>query len=64
VKLTDRFTVVIPRGLEVTTQNEWDTLDLKRFEARVWLRTNTGHLNPIPRRKAEIIPNFLRLQAD
>ena len=64
MKLTDRFTVVIPRGLEVTTQNEWDTLDLKRFEARVWLRLYTGHLNPIPRRKAQFIPNFLRLQAD
>lgn len=59
-----RHTVVIPKGMEVTTQNEWDVLEVKRFHARVWLRLYTGHLNPIPRKKREQLPAFLRRQAD
>jgi len=59
-----RFTVKIPEGLEVTTWQEQERLYEKMFHARVWLRVNTGHLRPVPRRKAQPTPNFLRLQAE
>ena len=56
--------ITLPQTIEFTTWQEQERLYEKFFHARVWLRTQTGHLRPVPRRKAQPIPNFLRRQAD